>query len=133
MKFAPIIFHRSFRSHCPTVGPNLTLAIKNSLRSSDQSLTWQTTADYLRLLFSPDASSPTARFFIRFFIRSSDQSGNGTPALTIFRSASKPHQLKFSLNVSASYLLAPGFASRSFHTKYHHKNGTNCTLLVTQA
>ena len=65
-------FHRSFRSHCPTVGPNLTLAIENYLRSSDQSLTWQTTADYLRLLFPPDASSPTARFFIRFFIRPSD-------------------------------------------------------------
>ena len=80
MKFAPIIFLRSFRSHCPTVGPNLTLAIENYLRSSDQSLTLQTTTDYLRLLFSPDASSPTARFFIRFSIRSSDYSGNGTPA-----------------------------------------------------
>ena len=68
MKFAPIIFLRSFRSHCPTVGPNLTLAIENYLRSSDQSLTWQTTTDYLQLLFSSD----TARFFIRFSIRPSD-------------------------------------------------------------
>ena len=49
MKFAPIIFHRSFLSHCSTVIPNLTLAIENYLRSSDQSLTWQTTTDYLRL------------------------------------------------------------------------------------
>ena len=46
MKFAPNTFH------CPTVGPNLTLAIENYLRSSDQSLTLQTTADY------PDYYSP---------------------------------------------------------------------------
>ena len=70
--FAPIIFLRSLRSHCSTVGPNLTLAIENYLRSSDQSLTRQTTTDYLRPLFSSDASSPTARIFIRFSIRPSD-------------------------------------------------------------
>ena len=72
MKFAPIIFQQSFRSHCQTVGPNLTGAIENYLWSSDQSLTWQTTADYHRLSFSPVASSPTARFFIRFSIQPSD-------------------------------------------------------------
>ena len=80
MKFAPIICHWSLRSHCLTVGPNLTVAIENDLRSWDPSLTWQTTADYLQLLFSPYASSPTAWFSIRFSIRSSDHSGNGMPA-----------------------------------------------------
>ena len=78
MKFAPIIFLRSFRSHCPTVGPNFTLAIENYLRSSDQSLTWQTTTNYLRLLFSSDASSPTARWdagFTGTYLESSSKHG----------------------------------------------------------
>ena len=69
----------------PTVWPNsrdnLTVAIENYLWSSDQRLTCQTTAVHLRLLFSSDASSPTDRFFIRFSTQSSNQSGNGTPAL----------------------------------------------------
>ena len=72
MNIAPIIFLQSFQSHCPTVGPNLTLAFENYLWWSDHSLTLQTTADYLRLLFFPDASSPTTRFFIRFSIQPSD-------------------------------------------------------------
>ena len=50
----------------------ISVAIKNYLRSSDKSLTWQTTADYLQILFSPDASSRTGRFFIRFSIWTSD-------------------------------------------------------------
>ena len=60
MKFASIIFHRSFRSHCPTVGPNchdnLTVAIENYLQSSDQTLTCPTTINHLRLLFPPMVS-----------------------------------------------------------------------------
>ena len=86
-KFDLIIFYRSFWSHClvvnPTVWPNscddLTVVIKNYLRSSDQSLTCQNTADHLRLLFPWTQVLPLAWFCIRFFTRSSDQSGNGTP------------------------------------------------------
>ena len=86
MKFAPIIFHRLFRSHYLTVGPNLTVAIKNYLRSSDQSLIWQTTADYLRLLFPPTQVLPLPDFSSDF---PSDLSGKWTPAL-IYLTVSLP-------------------------------------------
>ena len=48
------------------------LAIENYLQSWDQSLTWQTTADYPQLSFSSNSISPTAQFFIRFSTGPSD-------------------------------------------------------------
>ena len=67
MKLALIIFHRSFQSHCPTVGPNFSMTVINYLRSSEPSLTHQTTADHLRISFSPDTSSSTGPIFHPIF------------------------------------------------------------------
>ena len=72
MKFAPIVLARLFWFHCPTIEPNFSVTMKNYPRSPDR--VW-----HVRLQpfihdfhFSSDASSPTGRFYIRFFILLSD-------------------------------------------------------------
>ena len=69
VKFAPVVFARSFRSHCPTVGPNFSMAVKHyppPPRSSDR--VWHVrlppiTSDYH---FPPTQVLQLARFYVRF-------------------------------------------------------------------
>ena len=76
----------SFRSHCPTVGQNSSDNLSGNRKIHPIVGPKSDIADYRRLppiIIPPDASSPTARFFHPIFHpthRSSDQSGNGTPA-----------------------------------------------------
>ena len=82
MKFALIIFLRSFRFALHdhrTKSQSGNRKITSDRRTKVWHGRLQPILDYLRLLFSPDASSPNASFFHLIFHLTSDQLVNGTP------------------------------------------------------
>ena len=62
MKFAPIIFHRSFRSHCPTVWPNSRDNLSGNRKLPPIVGPKSDMADYRRLLFPPTQVLPLPDF-----------------------------------------------------------------------